>query len=340
MQDHDPLPADFPRWAARRPHVLTALLRWQNAYRRSRARALLIALLALAMACGLAGIPQTGLVLAWLGSNIIVTFVLATCLFGLSVIRRRERAAVAAASSWLAALPAMSSISLRVVLGSCAQLLLVVFFAALTFLLGRLEASAAWRLALAAFGGAGVGSLAGWRLRSGRDDGAPGFHYAIVRRVRGHWATAPSLLPLSYWPAAQGRIFSRPKVISRVAFITMMTLPLGTPGQVALAMAAASIALFSIVSLSWAAIRVAFDAARWLAPTTLRRARFMAAMVWRVLLTQALSMAVMVFLACAIDLPRALRLGLVLGVGSLAVSLAAAAVACSWACRRVGLGAA
>jgi len=338
VQDPSPLPPGVPRWMARRPHVAAALLRWRNVYRRSRARTLLIVILAFAAACGLAEVPQTGTVLDWLGRNVVVTFVLAVCLFALSVNRRRERAAVAAASSWLTALPAGASVSLRVMSRTAAWLLLVIFFAALTFLLGRLEAAAAWRLALAALGGAVFGSLAGWRLRR-RSDGAPAFHHAIVRRVRARWATAPSLLPLSYWPAAQGRIFGRPKVLSRVAFMTLMALPLGTPGQVALAMAAASIAVFSMASLSLAAIRVAFEAARWLAPTTLRRARFTVAMVWRVLLTQALSMAVIVFLACAIDLSRALRLGLALGVDSLVASLAVAAVACACACHRVGLGA-
>lgn len=338
MQGDSSLPAGVARWTARRPHVAAALLTWRNVYRRSTALTFFVALLALAAASGLAEIPQTGRVLAWLGRNVVVTFVLAVCLFGLSVIRRRERAAIAAASSWLTALPATGSASLRVISGTGARLLLVIFFAALTLLLGRLDATATWRLVLATLGGAVCGSLAGWRLRRGRDDGAPGFHYAIVRRVRARWATAPSLLPLAYWPAAQGRIFSRPKVLSRVAFVTLMTLPLGTPGQVALAMAVASIAAVSIASLSLAAIRAAFPAARWLAPTTLRRARFTAAMLWRVLLTQALSMAVMVFLACAIDLSKALRLGLVLGVGFLVVSLAVAAVACGCACHRVGLG--
>jgi hypothetical protein len=333
------LPAGIPRWAARRAHVAAALLRGWNAYRRHGKLLLLSALLVMAAACGLAAVPQVDLILGWLGRNVFVTFILAVCLFGLSTIRRRERAAVAAASSWLAALPVPSSVSLDVMAGTGARLLLVILFAALASLLGRLDADAAWRLALAVCAGAAGGSLAGWRLRLGADDGAPGFHYATVRRARRRWAAAPTLLPLAYWPAAQGRIFSRPKMMSRVAFISLMTLPLGTPGQVALAIVAAAIATFSIASLSLAAIRVAFAAARWLAPTTLRRGRFTAAIVWRVLLRQALSMAAMVFLACAIDLPQALRLGVALASGFLGVSLAVAAVACGCACLCVGLGA-
>ena len=340
MQTHGSLPASVPRWAARRPHAAAALLRWMNAYRRSRARMLLMLLLALGGACGLAEIPQTGLVLGWLGSNVVVTFVLAVCLVGLSTTRRRERAAIEAANSWLTPLPAATPVFRYILLGTVARLLLLIAFAALCCLLGRFDATAARRLALALLAGAACGSLAGWRLpRAAGGDGAPAFHHATVHGVRARWATDPSLLPLSYWPAARGRIFSRPKVLSGVAFMTLIGLPLGTPGQVALAVAAACIALFSMTSLSLAAIRVAFDAARWLAPTTLRRGRFTAAMVWRVILTQAAAAAVIVFFACAIDLPRALRLGVIPGIGFLTVSLAVSAVACGWACGRVGLGA-
>lgn len=315
------------------------MLRWRNAYRLHGARIFLIVLLALAAACGLAEISQTGLILGWLGGNVIVTALAATCLFALSTSHRRERAVTEAANSWITPLPAVSPVSLTVIWGTTVRLALVIAFVVLVSLLGRVDATAAWRLALAMTGGAVLGSLAGRQLRRAADE-ASGFHYARVRRVRARWATNPSLLPLAYWPAAQGRVFSRPKVLSRVAFMTLVTLPLGTPGQVALAVAAASIATVSIASLSLAAIRVAFDAARWLAPTTLRRARFTAAMVWRVILTQALASAVMVFLACAIDLPKALRLGVSLGVGFLIVSLAAASMACAWACHREGLGAA
>jgi hypothetical protein len=325
---------------AHRPYVAAALLSWRNRYRRGRTRIGCILVLALAAACALAEIPQTGSVLGWLGRNTLVTLVAAVCLFGLSASRRRERIAAEAADSWLAALPAAGSVPLRVVWGTAVRLALVTSFAMLTLILGRLDAGAARGLALALVGGAVLGSLAGWRLPHAARDGAPGFHRATVCRVRARWASAPSLLPLSYWPAAQGRIFSRPKVLARVGFLVLVTLPLGTPGQVALAIAAAAVAFSSMAALSLAAIRVAFDAARWLAPTPLSRGRFMAALAWRVILTQALFCAVMLALAGAIDLPQALRLGIPLAAGWLAASLAAAVIACGSASRRAGLGAA
>jgi hypothetical protein len=223
--------------------------------------------------------------------------------------------------------------------GTAVRLVLISSFAALAWALGKVDARSMGRLALALLGGALLGALAGWRLPRAAGEGTPGYHYAIVRRARTRGASAPSLRPLGDWPAAQGRIFGRPKVLARVAFLTLVALPLGTPGQVALVIAAAAVAASSLAALSWAALRVAFAAARWLAPTPLAARRFMAALIWRVLLRQSLSAAVMVLLAGAIDLPRALRLGIPLAAGFLLASIAAAAVACGWACRRAGLGA-
>jgi hypothetical protein len=326
-------------WAVRRPHAAAALLRWGNLYRRSRTRVLLILLLGSMAAATLAEVPQTGRILDWLGRNVVVTFAAAACLFGLSAVRRRERLTAEAARSWLAATPVASPVGLEMIWGTAVRLVLISSFAALAWVLGKLDAHAMSRLALALVGGAVLGSLAGWRLPRAAGDSTPGYHYAIVRRARTRAASAPSLLPLGDWPAAQGRIFGRPKVLARVMLLTLVALPLGTPGQVALVIAAAAIAASSLAALSWASLRVAFPAARWLAPTTLVPRRFMAALIWRVLLRQTLFAAVMVFLACAIDLPQAVRLGIPLATGFLLVSLAAAAVACGWACRRAGLGA-
>ena len=72
--------------------MVAAALRRRNAYRLNGAWILLIVLLALVAACGLAEIPETGLILGWLGRNVIVTVLLATCLFVLSATRRREAA--------------------------------------------------------------------------------------------------------------------------------------------------------------------------------------------------------------------------------------------------------
>jgi len=65
---------------------------------------------------------------------------------------------------------------------------------------------------------------------------------------------------------------------------------------------------------------------------------FIGAFVWRVALKQTAVLAVVIFLACGVDYPRALRVGWVLAVAYVAISCAAASVACAWACRQAGLG--
>jgi hypothetical protein len=285
-------------------------------------------------------LPPTGSILEWLGRNWAVTFVIATCALALSTARRRQRASVEAATSWLAAVPATSPVRLQVMLAAAGWLGAIVALTWLGWIVGAVDRSAASRLAIAGSAGALVGLLAGWRLpRAGI--GAPGFHYAIVRRPRARWASAPSLSPLACWPAAKGRVFSRPKRTAPIVLIALMAIPSGlhgTPGQVALAVAGVCMALFSLFSLSTAAVRVAFEAARWLAPTIVGRWRFAGALLWRVLLTQALILTVLILLAGAINLPRALAVGVPLAFEYVCSSLAVTLVAAFQACRLAGLG--
>lgn len=288
-----------------------------------------------------AALPPTGPILGWLGQNWAATFIIATSLFTLSTARRRQRASSAAATSWLAALPAGAPVRTQVILGAVAWLAALVAFAALVWEVGAIRYSDFSRLSLAATAGAMVGLMAGWRLLA-TGIGAPGFHYALVRRVRTRWTSSPSLAPLANWPAAQGRTFSRPKKTAPVVFLAMMAIPSGlhdAPGQVALAVAGVCMALFSVFSLSAAAVRVAFAAARWLAPTTVGKWRFTAALTWRVMLTQTLAWVVLILLAAVADPSRAFAIGVPLAALYLCASLALAAAAAFEACRRTGLGA-
>jgi hypothetical protein len=330
----------MPRWMAARPHLASRLLLFGNAYRYRRARTLLCAALIAAGGAGVAVLPPTGPILGWLGRNWAIAFVIATCVFALSAARGRQRAAFEATTSWLAALPTKSPVGTRVIIATARSLAAIVAFTALAWIIGAIDRAAFSRLAFAAAAGAIVGLLAGWRLpRAGV--GAPGFHYAIVRRARARWASAPSLSPLGNWPAAQGRIFSRPNKQAPILLLAMMAIPSGLhggPGQVALAVAGACMALFSVFSLSAAAVRVAFEAARWLAPTILGQWRFTGALIWRVALTQTAALAVLLFLTSAIDLPRALRVGVPLAALYLCAALTVAVAASLLACRRAGLG--
>ena len=122
----------------------------------------------------------------------------------------------------------------------------------------------------------------------------------------------------------------------------MMAIPSGlhdAPGQVALAVAGFCMVLYSVFSLSAAAVRVAFDAARWLAPTTVGKGRFAVALVWRVVLRQVLALAVLIFLTGAVDPQRTLAVGIPLAALYLCASLALAITVALAACRRTGLGA-
>ena len=329
----------MPRWMGAHPHLGSTLLAWRNAFRYRRGRTLSAAVL-LFVGFGVAAVlPPTGPILGWLGSNWAVSFVIATSAFTLSTARRRQRASIAAATSWLAPLPTGSPVWLQVLGGTAGWLAGIVAFGALVWLLDMIGRRDFSRLAFAVAAGAVVGLLAGWRLpRAGI--GAPGFHYASVRRARARRASAPSLAPLANWPAAQGRIFSRPKKSAPALLLPMLAVPMGTPGQAALAVAGVCMVLFSVSSLTVAAVRVAFDAARWLAPTTVGKWRFAAALIWRATLTQTLALAVLILLAATIYPHRAVAVGLPLAALGLCASWVAALLAASWACRREGLGAA
>jgi len=332
------LPTNVPRWLARRPHAAVQLLRWRNAYRLQRARMLSVAVL-----CGVAGVgvlvaPPTGPALRWLAGSPLVTLAIAACLFGLSAVRRHERMRSDAATSWLAALPVPGSASLRLIWGMTVPLTAASLFLGLAWAVGRIAMPVALRLIILASAGALAGTLAG--ARSGRGEAHPtGWHYASVRRVRPRWSTAPSLMPLSHWPVAQGRVFSRPSA-SRVVLFALLAVPAGRrdPGQVALAVAAGCITAFTLLSLSTAAVRSAGDAARWLAPTAVRRHAFVAAFLWQVALKQMAMLAIVLFLACAVDYRAVLRVGVGLAISYVVLSCATVVLSCLRASRRTGLG--
>lgn len=340
MQEINSLPVRMPGWMAARPHLASRLLLLRNAYRYRRPRVLVSAALIVAGCAVAAMLPPTGPILQWLSRNWAVTFAVATCGFAVSTARLRQHASIGAATSWLAALPTTSPPCLQIVAGIAGRLAAMVAFTAVAWGAGAIDRATFSRLAFAAAAGAVVGLLGGWRL-SRAGIGAPGFHYAIVRRPRAGWASAPSLSPLGCWPAAQGRVFSRPKKVAPILLLAMLAIPAGAhgaPGQVALAVAGACVALFSLLSLSVAAVRVAFEATHWLAPTALGKWRFIGALIWRVMLTQAMIWVVLIFLAGVVDLSRALAVGAPLAAVYLCASLGAAVVAALQACHRMGLG--
>jgi hypothetical protein len=323
--------------------MAAALLRWRNVCHLRPARALGAAAFGLALLVGLLSAPPAGRALQWLALNPILVFAVSTGLFGLSAVRRQARIEADATSSWLSPLPVASSSVLRLVLGTAAWLLGLAILVVLACVVGRITAAMASVLLLATAAGTVAGTLGGVRLIGRATEGSPGWHYATVRRARRRWATAPSLAPLSYWPTAQGRFFGRPKMTSRVVLVALLSIPAGlhdVAGQVAIAVAAGCMTCVMLLSLSAATVRVAGDAARWLAPTPIRLPTFVGAFIWRVVTKQAVILAIVIFLAFAVDYRQALRVGMKVALVFLAISCMASTAACVWGCRQVGLGAA
>ena len=117
----------------------------------------------------------------------------------------------------------------------------------------------------------------------------------------------------------------------------LMALPMGTGGEKAIVIAAGAWVVLHLAALDVSAIRVAFSAARWLAPTTLRYVPFTFALGYRVVLAQLWTCGWVVFLTSAVALTGALRLGLVSTAECLVSSCAAIAVACWLAMRSAGM---
>jgi len=137
----------------------------------------------------------------------------------------------------------------------------------------------------------------------------------------------------------QARVATKPKVTATVMMFVLLSIPMGTGGEKAVAIAAGVWVLVYLIALCGAAVRVAFRAARWLAPTTIRYGRFTAVLGYRVLLAQLWTCAWVVFLSTASSLQGALRLGLWLS--ALCLVSSGVIVACgAWlAAKSIGMGA-
>src|SRR3984893_8870143 len=131
----------------------------------------------------------------------------------------------------------------------------------------------------------------------------------------------------------QVRVSTKPKVTASAMLFVLLALPMGTGGEQAIAIAAGSWVVFYLIALDVSAVRIAFRAARWLAPTTVRYLPFTVALGYRVVLAQLWTCGWVVSLVRAKTFDGALRLGVTLTVGCLLSSCLAVAVACWFAMR-------
>ncbi len=284
-----------PGWALSRPYTAVAVLRCVNAFRRYR---WLTAACVVAVCGAVWGAARFGTALetAWDHWGLVGLGAFLWSYVGAH--RRRVRMAAEDASSWLSPLPVSRSHFLRMTFAPGLQLLAIALLLAAAALSSFHTGIAARLLVLVTvcFGiGLLLGSLA--RLRQG---GVPNSHYVKVRFPRTHWASAPTLTPLSYWAAGQASVFLKPKVIARAALPVLLAVPMGISANDAFGTAALAIVVVSLLGNTVAALRVTLAAGAWLAPTPVDRRRFAVAVGSAALILQAATCVVVLFFASAV----------------------------------------
>jgi hypothetical protein len=326
---------ELPGWLRARPHLLAGTLRWSNIHRRYKFLLPVSIALLLAVAAFLT-LPIAGRLLDEAAQNPFSLFASLGAACAIATAHRRAHIRQSLADSWLAPLSAPASVFLRMILPPLLQVFLLMLAVAIPLAAGTLGWEGAKTVGLIVVSAFLVGSLIGWFSHGDKTASAPAFHYATVRKPRENWARAPRLDPLSYWAIAQARVVSKPKVAAKIFLLVLLALPMGSSsliGQEALAIAAAGWVLLQMVSLFIGTVSVAFEAARWLAPTAIRYGQFVRMLGYRVLLAQLWVWSWVVFLCYAAALPGALRIGLRLALLFLFLSCAVTVVT-SWIAMR------
>jgi len=328
--------AGLLRWLRVRPFLLASTLRWLNIHRRYRFLLPVGAVLVLA-AAGLLTLPHVGHALEAAAQFPLTAFTALVAACAIATAHRKAHIRRSLVDSWLAPLAAPASVALRMLLPPFVQILLLALAIAIPLLAGTLSRSGAVTLWLTVGAGYLIGSLIGWFSHRGARTSAPAFHYVTVRKPRERWAQAPRLEPLSYWAIGQARAIAKPQVAANAMLLVLVAIPMGTPGQEAIAIAAGAWVLLYVSSLFIATVRVAFKATRWLAITSISYLKLSAALGYRVVLAQLWIWGWVVFLTYATALPGALRIGLPLLLLFLLLTCAIVLVASWVAMKAVGM---
>jgi hypothetical protein len=326
----------MPRWLQARPFLLAGVLSWSNFQRQHKVLLPTVAGLFL-ICCGLLTVPVVGLWLDVLAQYPVTPFVLLAASCAVTSAHRKSNVYRSLVDSWLAPLAAPASLFIRMALAPALQLLLLVLAVAIPALVGSLRFASAVTLWLVVGAAYVAGFVVGWLSSHDKTVAAPAFHYVTIRKPRANWAQAPRMEPLSYWAMGQARVSTKPKVTAVALLFVLMSLPMGTPGEKAIAIAAGAWVVLHLAALDVSAVRVAFAAAQWLAPTTLRYVPFTVALGYRVVLAQLWTCGWVVFLTSAVALSGALRVGVTLTAECLVSSCLAIAVACWFAMRSAGM---
>jgi hypothetical protein len=294
---------------------------------------------------GLLTLRVVGLALEVVARYPFIPFAILVAGCAVATARRKARVYRSLVDSWLAPLPAPSSIVTRMALAPVLQLLLFLGAIAIPALAGSLSRAGVATLGSTVGAAYVVGSIIGWFSPRDAAVAAPDFHYVAVRKERMNWAQAPRLTPLSYWAVGQARVSTKPKVIAIALLFVLLSIPKGAGGEKemaakAMASAGGALVILYLISLCVSAVRVAFAAARWLAPTIIRYLPFTGALGYRALLAQVGISARVVFLTYAVALRGAARAALSLSVSCLLLSCVAIAGACWLAMKSAGMGSA
>jgi hypothetical protein len=325
------------RWLQARPFLLAGVLSWSNFQRQHRA--LLPALAVLLLACGgLMTIPVAGHLLEIVAQYPVTPFVLLAAGCAVTTGHRKTSVDRSLVDSWLAPLAAPTSTFIRMAFVPVLRVVFLLLAIAIPTLVGSLSRASAVTLWLVVGAAYVAGFLVGWLTSHDKSASAPAFHYVTIRKPRPNWAQAPRLEPLSYWAMGQARVSTKPKVTAVAVLFVLLALPMGTGGGKAIAIAAGAWVVLYLAALDLAAVRVAFAAARWLAPTTVRYLPFTVASGYRAVLAQLWICGWVVFLTCGVALHGALRIGLISTAGCLVSSCLALAVASWLAMRSAGVG--
>jgi hypothetical protein len=321
------IPKGLPAWVLRRPPLLVGALLVTNLLKKTT-----LAWVSVAVAVSLYAwiVTRTGASAAVVfgAENFVLVFLMGAVHSSASVMRRTQRASAAAESSWLAPLAYRLPLSARLAVPLLVQLCVLASLAAGISAAGPAsfrDAGTVWLAACIGFlVGAAVASLLHWRFVS-----AASSRRVFVRRVRENWARAATLQPLSYWAVARARALNNPGVSAYTMIVILLGIPLGTAGEVAVAIAAGwMVAVYLVLNLV-AIVRTAFPAAWWLTPTPITFARFVATVPARTLLAQAIACAALMVAVAAISRAAWVRTAFI-GAGTwLAVVTGIALLSCA-----------
>jgi len=194
----------------------------------------------------------------------------------------RRRWDIAYCSNWLSTLP----VSRRQLNGMIALHAIRYPVVVLTLLIFAALLIHAPMTLLAGLGIATVaGTVLGWFMpqQAGEDSALP--LAALGRQPAGPPLTA-TLASLSGWSAAQARLWLRPRSISRVLLPVMLSLPMGTSGNLAIALMTLLMLMAYLCVLLFAMRKVVREGEAWLRATPVDLTRLAVAVLTRPLLQQ------------------------------------------------------